>query len=116
MKVIEALVHKYGEIPGITVKGNKIEEWPEKELGKPPSEKEIKSLVEEYEAFEKTKEYGPKRKERILAKYSVEDQLDIFLKVLVQLRMNGTDLPQEADDLIGHWTNVKKEIPKGALK
>jgi hypothetical protein len=56
--------------------------------------------------------YADKRRLAILEKYSVTDQLDAILKAFVQLRMDGVDMPQDIDDLIGHWTKVKKDIPK----
>lgn len=42
---------------------------------------------------------------------SVGDQLDIILKQFNQLRMEGTPMIQEMDDLIGGWLSVKANHP-----
>lgn len=53
-----------------------------------------------------------KRQRAIIEKFSITDQLDAILKGFNQLRLNGTDLPEDLDKLVGHWLNVKKTIPK----
>lgn len=42
----------------------------------------------------------------------IGDQLDAILKGFNQLRLNGTDLPQDLDDIVGEWLSVKAKYPK----
>lgn len=40
------------------------------------------------------------------------DQLDALWKAFNQMRMDGTALPQDADDMLGKVLSVKKKHPK----
>ncbi len=57
-------------------------------------------------------EYCLMRRKSMLDEYSITDQLDVILKTFNQLRLSGTPLPQDMDDLLGHWTSIKKIHPK----
>lgn len=55
------------------------------------------------------------RQERAEAYPGIGDQLDAILKTFNHLRMNGIDLPQEMDNLLGKWLAVKSAHPKPDL-
>ena len=42
----------------------------------------------------------------------VGDQLDALLKHLNKMRIDGADLVEELDSIIGQWLAVKKDYPK----
>lgn len=42
----------------------------------------------------------------------IGDQLDEIWKFINQMRLNGTDLPQDTDDMLGKILAVKKKHPK----
>ncbi|EKF09265.1 hypothetical protein [Thalassospira profundimaris] len=43
------------------------------------------------------------------------EQLDAILKAFNHLRMNGTTLPAEMNEVIGRWLAVKRAHPKPTL-
>lgn len=45
----------------------------------------------------------------------IGEQLDTILKAFNQLRLNGTGLPKEMDELLGKWLAVKRAHPKPDL-
>ena len=47
---------------------------------------------------------------------AVGEQLDAILKAFNQMRLNGIDLTQEMDDLLGRWLAVKAKYPKKGSK
>jgi len=42
----------------------------------------------------------------------IGDQLDAILKQINYMRMNGTDMIQEMDDVLNDWLDVKRKHPK----
>lgn len=43
---------------------------------------------------------------------TIGDQLDALWKVINQMRLDGLNIPQDADDLLGQILAVKKKYPK----
>ncbi len=46
----------------------------------------------------------------------VRDQLDALWKIVNCARLDGYDIPQEADDIMGRWLGVKRKFPKPSKK
>lgn len=46
----------------------------------------------------------------------IGDQLDAIWKILNQLRLDGVQLPQDGDDMLGKILKVKKDYPKPKKK
>lgn len=55
------------------------------------------------------------RTERAIAYPEIGEQLDAILKAFNHLRMNGTSLPTETNEIIGRWLAVKRAHPKPTL-
>lgn len=73
---------------------------------KKPTQAQIDAAIKEVEAVE----YQNKR----AAEYPpVGEQLDAILKGFNQLRLNGTDMPEDLDRILSLWLEVKKKYPKG---
>jgi len=45
----------------------------------------------------------------------IGEQLDAILKGFNQLRLDGTNLPSDLDEIVAQWLNVKKKYPKNKL-
>ena len=63
------------------------------------------------------KETEQEQKERIRAARKdsyppIGDQLDAILKWITSERLQGEDLPQDLDNIIGQWAAVKRKHPK----
>lgn len=43
---------------------------------------------------------------------AIGDQLDALLKIFLQLREEGNDLPSELNSIISDWMAVKEQFPK----
>lgn len=56
--------------------------------------------------------YIEKRADAYIKIMPIGDQLDAILKGFNQLRFNGIPLPQDLDDILGKWTQIKKDNPK----
>lgn len=56
--------------------------------------------------------YDAKRREEYLRVIPIGDQLDAILKYLNVLSLEGQDLPQDLDDVVGKWLDVKQKFPK----
>lgn len=74
-----------------------------------PTEQEILSAIEEIKSEWKATEYVRQRRE---AYPLIGDQLDALWKIINQLRLEGTNLPQEGDDLLNQILAVKKTYKK----
>lgn len=63
--------------------------------------------------WEATAEYVDQtaRRARRRAYPPIGDQLDAIWKALNQQRLDGVNLPQEADDMLGRILAVKRDIP-----
>lgn len=87
--------------------------WPSADLLL--ADQNLSKEVDEYLSSLNTdieEEYCLLRRKSMLDEYSITDQLDVILKTFNQLRLSGTPLPQDMDDLLGHWTSIKKIHPK----
>jgi hypothetical protein len=42
----------------------------------------------------------------------IGEQLDAVLKAFNLMRLNGQDLPEDLDEVIGEWLSVKNKYPK----
>ena len=63
-------------------------------------------------AIEKAERNEHVRQQRLSEYPDIGDQLDAIWKELNQLRLNGTNLVADADDVLGQILAVKKKHPK----
>lgn len=52
------------------------------------------------------------QKIRAAAYPSIGDQLDAILKIFLQMKTDGNDLPPDLDAIIDQWQAVKAQFPK----
>ncbi len=102
-----ALSWKFPGVEGISTKGVEVTGWPE---SLPELTQDLVDQCEsEYKAHCDSIAYKSER----AGKYpEVGDQLDTIWKQFNQMRIDGTPLIQEADDMLGGILKVKKDHPK----
>ncbi len=57
-------------------------------------------------------DYSRKRREAYNAAIPIGDQLDAILKWANLMRMDGTNLPEDLDQIVSAWLTVKQKFPK----
>jgi len=76
----------------------------------PKAEPEVAQLIRTF-----GNPYRRYREDRERDYPSIGEQLDTILKAFNQLRLSGTGLPKEMDELLGKWLAVKRAPPKPNL-
>ena len=57
-------------------------------------------------------DYSRKRRDAYAAAIPIGDQLDAILKWANIMRMDGTNLPEDLDQVVSAWLTVKQKFPK----
>lgn len=74
---------------------------------------DIQALVDTQEQQDLTEKENVEYKEKRKKEYPIDgDQLDVIWKQFNYMRLNGQDLIQEADDMLGGILAVKNKYPK----
>lgn len=80
-----------------------------------PEEETLRDAEEAQAAIEKSaydNDYSRKRRDAYAAAIPIGDQLDAILKWANLMRMDGTNLPEDLDQIVSAWLTVKQKFPK----